>query len=478
MSDTTSPTTRQFHPSIIREYDIRGVAHETLHPEDMEAIGRVFASMVSESVSRRPRIAVGRDGRLSSPVLCEALCRGLHLGGAEVTFIGIGPTPMLYFSVYHLAVDAGIMVTGSHNPKHHNGAKFMLGHAPFFGAQIRELAERASKGFWHADEGEEKDQFVQPDYVKSLLKHCRIPAARQPVKLVWDAGNGATGKVCEALVEKLAPLGYDSTTLFTDIDGSFPNHHPDPSLPENLQILAATVQTQRAGLGLAFDGDGDRLGAVDDKGRMISPDHLLMLLARAALQDSPGGRIIADVKTSQMMFDDVTAQGGQPLMWKTGHSHIKCKLKETNAVFAGEASGHVFFADRYYGFDDGLYAALRLIEYVASLDEPLSAVIDRMPVMQTTPELRIEVPEERKFIVIDEIRARLDAQQADYCAIDGVRMTTEDGWWLIRASNTQAAIIARAESADSQGLDRLIAILRDQLSASDVSTEALSAKAA
>lgn len=461
---------RDFHLSIIREYDMRGVAGETLFAEDTYAIGRMFATIAVEEAGRDVTICAGRDGRLSSPAFYDALCAGLRDGGALVKAIGVGPTPMLYFSVYHLQADGGIMLTGSHNPKHHNGTKFMLGRAPFYGEQIKKLAQRAAKADWRSAAGSIDPVDVREAYVARLLS---ASAPLSGLKLAWDAGNGAAGEIVQLLAAAIPDC--ENLTLYTDIDGNFPNHHPDPSMPENMKDLAAVVKHEGCQLGLAFDGDGDRLGAVDDLGRLISPDHLLMLLARAVLAQEKGAKVIADVKTSQMFFDDAKQHGGDPLMWMTGHSHIKKKMKEIGAAFAGEASGHIFFADRYDGYDDGLYAALRLAEYAASLDEPLSRIIDGLPQMYSTPELRIDVSEERKFVVIDEIRARLDAQGASYLAIDGVRMQTADGWWLIRASNTQSAIIARAESSSTQGLNALVAILVAQLEASGVDSSALKA---
>lgn len=459
---------RALNPTIIREYDIRGVAGETLFAEDAYAIGRSFASIAAEQAGRAVTLSAGRDGRLSSPKLYDALVQGMQDAGASVKAIGMGPTPMLYFSVYHLNTDGGIMLTGSHNPKTHNGTKFMLGRAPFYGEQIKQLAVRAAAADWHSGSGSVEHLDVREAYAARLLAATR---PLQGLRLAWDAGNGAAGELCEILTAAMPAC--ESLTLYTQIDGNFPNHHPDPSVPENLADLAAVVQAEQCHLGLAFDGDGDRLGAVDDLGRPISSDHLLMILARGVLAECAGATIIADVKTSQMLFDDVAAHGGNALMWMTGHSHIKRKMKEVGAAFAGEASGHLFFADRYDGYDDGLYAALRLAEIVAGLDEPLSALIDRLPSMHTTPELRLDVPEARKFAIIDEIRARLDAGGAQYLAIDGVRMNTDDGWWLIRASNTQAALIARAESANKQGLARLSGILTQQLEASGVDASAL-----
>lgn len=454
------------HPSILREYDIRGIAGETLHPADAYVIGQAFATLVAEKTGKdAPVIALGRDGRLSSPQLAESLCQGLQAAGAQVLSIGVGPTPMLYFGVYHLQADAGMMVTGSHNPPTHNGFKIMLGRQSFFGEDIRELGRRIERGAHRSAKGSETAHDIFHAYVTALLD-AATSLSQRPLTIAWDAGNGAAGHVSDALANRITHATHH--VLNADIDGTFPNHHPDPSVPKNLVQLQETVNAYQCDIGLAFDGDGDRLGAVDDKGRIISSDHLLMLFSRQVLAQNKGATIIADVKTSQSVFDDVNAHGGTALMWKTGHSHIKSKMKEVHAAFAGEASGHIFFADRYYGFDDGLYAALRLIECVAQLDGPLSALIDTLPTQYSTPEIRIDCSESRKFVIIDEVKARLEQSGADFCDIDGVRVNCPQGWWLLRASNTQAAIIARCESPTSNGLILLTDQLTSQLSASGI----------
>lgn len=462
-------TSHRFHPSILRAYDIRGIVGETLRAADAYALGRSFATIaLRQQPDHIPTLCVGRDGRLSSPELVAALIEGITDSGANACDIGMGPTPMLYFAVHHLNAAGGIMVTGSHNPPSHNGFKLMLGKASFFGDEITALGEQAAAGDWASGSGERSAKPVQSDYERALLSSIKFA---QPLRLAFDAGNGAAGAVCESLVDQLRKQRFQCHTLFTEIDGSFPNHHPDPSVPENLHDLQHAVTANQLQLGLAFDGDGDRLGAVDDGGRIIAPDHLLMLLARSVLSDTPGATIIVDVKTSQSVCAEITRLGGTPLMWKTGHSHIKTKMKEVGAAFAGEASGHIFFKDRYYGFDDGLYAALRLIEYVSGLEQPLSAVIDRLPTALSTPELRIPCADERKFTVIDEVQARLNAAGDDYLAIDGVRLTRPYGWWLLRASNTQGALIARCEAADDPSLKRLIEELREQLAQSTITLE-------
>ncbi len=457
----TNPSSpHHFHPSILREYDIRGVVGETLFEADAYYVGRGFASALIDSGLAHPLVAVARDGRLSSPVLLAALKEGLKISGADVIDCGLGPTPLLYFSVHHLKADGGIMVTGSHNPPSHNGFKMMKGKASFFGADIQALGDAVHKNILASGAGSESAQSVHDDYTTRLLQEIK---SLPPVAAAWDAGNGAAGEIVEALCSTL----QNQHRLFTTIDGTFPNHHPDPSVPENLADIMACVTANQCKIGLAFDGDGDRLGVVDDLGRMVASDHLLMLLARDVLAQQKG-TIIADVKTSQLFFDDVVAHGGDALMWKTGHSHIKSKMKEVNALFAGEASGHLFFMDRYFGFDDGLYAAMRMLRMVATSPIPLSAMVDALPRPCSTPEIRIACADDRKFIVVDEIRDRLSDAGADFIALDGVRVNTPHGWWLVRASNTQPVINARCEATNKADLALLIETLRTQLAKSNV----------
>lgn len=450
----------RFHPSILREYDIRGVVDETLFEADAYFIGRGFASALIASGVTNPTVAVARDGRLSSPALIAALKEGLKASGARVIDCGLGPTPMLYFAVHHLNADGGIMVTGSHNPPTHNGFKMMKGKSSFFGAEIQALGNAVQSNRLAHGTGSESSQSVHADYTTALMNEIKsLPS----VAAAWDAGNGAAGEIVEAICAKLT----SQHTLFTTIDGTFPNHHPDPSVPENLRDIMACVINNKCKIGLAFDGDGDRLGVVDDKGRMVASDHLLMLLARDVLATKKG-TIIADVKTSQLFFDDVTAHGGEALMWKTGHSHIKSKMKEVSALFAGEASGHLFFMDRYFGFDDGLYAAMRMLRIVATSPIPLSDMVDALPRACSTPEIRIACADDRKFIVVDEIRDRLSDSGADFIALDGVRVNTPHGWWLVRASNTQPVINARCEATNKADLALLVETLRDYLAKSGV----------
>lgn len=446
------------HPSILREYDIRGIVGETLFEADAYAIGRAFASELTEQLGRAPIVCVARDGRLSSPALSAALIQGFTDSGAQVWDAGTGPTPMLYFAAYHLQSDGGIMVTGSHNPPTHNGFKCMRGRSAFFGEEIKKLGMRIAAGNFLAGHGTVTQRPCHEAYVTTLKEGLQAASPR-PLSIAWDPGNGAAGEVVEALIAQLPGTHH---AINTEIDGHFPNHHPDPSVPKNLQQLIKLVTAEGCDVGLAFDGDGDRLGVVDNAGRIVSPDHLLMLLARDVLSQQKG-TIIADVKTSQTFFDDVKAHGGDALMYKTGHSHIKAKMKEIGALFAGEASGHIFFADRYFGFDDGIYAAIRLLGAIQRSTTPLANLVDALPSAFSTPEIRLECPDDRKFIVVEEVKARLQQAGADFSDIDGVRVQTADGWWLIRASNTQAVINARCEAATQAQLDRLIEALSQQL---------------
>ena len=451
--------THSFHPSSLREYDIRGIVGETLGEGDAYAVGRGFGSLVRRAGGTR--VAVGFDGRESSPILEKALIRGLNESGVDVTRIGLGPTPMLYYSEAELEVDGGIMITGSHNPAQYNGFKMVLQGNAFFGESIQTLGRMAAEGDWEEGEGTIGEADVMDLYVERLLQNFDGGAYR----IAWDAGNGAAGPV----VEKLTPkLPGEHHLLYTDVDSRFPNHHPDPTEESNLADLKALVLEKKLDFGIAFDGDGDRIGAVDGQGRVVWGDQLLSILAEPVLRAEPGATIIADVKASQALYDRIAELGGHPLMWKTGHSLIKSKMKETGAPLAGEMSGHIFFAHDYYGFDDALYSAVRLIRAVTMLGGSLTALRDAMPPMINTPELRFQVDESRKFPVIDEILARLETSGADVNRTDGARVNTDDGWWLLRASNTQDVLVARAEARSEQGLDRLVAQIDEQLALSGI----------
>jgi phosphomannomutase len=449
-------------PTILREYDIRGVFGETLRGADAHAIGRAFAAVVTEAGGSR--VAVGRDGRLSSPELEAALVDGLGEGGIDAVRIGLGPTPMLYFAANTLEVDGGIMVTGSHNPGNYNGFKLMLGKSSFFAEDIQRLGRIAAAAPATARRrGRAIERPVMDAYVARLLVDYD---GRRPLSVAWDAGNGATGQVLQQLVGQL-PGRHE--LLNETIDGRFPAHHPDPTEAKNLVQLQAVVAERRCDLGIAFDGDGDRIGVVDGKGRILWGDQLMVLLAGDVLRTRPGATIIADVKASQVLFDEIARLGGRPLMWRTGHSLIKTKMAEIGAPLAGEMSGHIFYADRYYGYDDALYAAIRLLAILARGEDSLADFRDRLPQVVNTPELRFPCSESRKFAVIAEVRERLKNIGAEMSDIDGVRVRTEDGWWLLRASNTQDVLVARAEARDAAGLGRLKSLLVAQLTRSGIS---------
>jgi len=449
----------QFHPTSLREYDIRGIVGETLAEGDAEAVGRTFGTLVRRSGGNK--VAVGKDGRESSPGFEAALVRGLTEGGIDVVLTGMGPSPMLYFATHHLDVDGGIQVTGSHNPADYNGFKLLLNGRSVFGAEIQALGRRSAAGDWTDGSGETEEVHVREAYVDRLVEGF----SGKDFRVGWDAGNGAAGPVLDELIQRLPGQHY---AIFTTVDGRFPNHHPDPTVEKNLDHLKALVADKQLDFGIAFDGDGDRIGAVDGKGRVIWGDQLLMILAVPVLEANPGATLIADVKASQAFFDRVAELGGKPLMWKTGHSLIKSKMKETGSPLAGEMSGHIFFKHRWYGFDDALYAAVRLIEAVSVSGKSLTDIMDSMPVTKATPELRFQVEEVRKFAIVEEVRERLASDGAKVDATDGVRVSTPDGWWLLRASNTQDVLVARAEAADETGLGRLVAQIDDQLAKSGV----------
>jgi phosphomannomutase len=449
-----------FDPTVLREYDIRGIVGTTLHEADAFAIGRCFGTIVSRSGGSS--VAVGYDGRLSSPELEAALVRGLMASGMQVERIGRGPTPMLYYAATTRETAGAIMVTGSHNPPDYNGFKMMLGRKPFFGTQIRDLGSMAADGDVVAEaEGSQHLIDVAGEYVERLLRDW--DGGDRGLKVVWDNGNGAAGEVLDKLV---AGLPGEHIVLNGKIDGTFPAHHPDPTVPKNLEQLIAEVAVRKADVGIALDGDADRIGLVDDRGRILFGDQLLVVLARDVLREHPGATIIADVKASQVLFDEVARAGGKPLMWKTGHSLIKAKMAETGSPLAGEMSGHTFFADRWYGFDDALYAAVRVLGVLARSTEKLSEIRDALPQVINTPELRFDCDDRRKFAVIEEVAARLRGAGAKVAETDGVRVLTDDGWWLLRASNTQAVLVARAEAGTEAGLERLKQAMVLQLEAS------------
>ncbi|MDZ4736160.1 MAG: phosphomannomutase/phosphoglucomutase [Rhodospirillaceae bacterium] len=453
--------THRFDPTILREYDIRGTVDDNLSQRDAWAIGRAFGTILRESGAATACVA--RDGRASSPLLEAALVKGLMACGIEVWRLGLGPTPMLYFATVTLGAGGGIMVTGSHNPPDMNGFKFMLGKRSFFGQDIKRLGDIAAEGRWCEEaRGKVEMRDLLTDYVNRMVQDFR---PGRDLTVAWDAGNGAAGEAMARVVKRLPGRHI---LMYEEIDATFPNHHPDPTVPENLADLIETVRRETCDAGIAFDGDGDRIGVVDGEGRILWGDQLMVIFARELLARRPGETIIADVKASQVLFDEIARLGGKPLMWKTGHSLIKTKMAETNAPLAGEMSGHIFFADGYLGYDDALYAAIRLLSILAAGTTSLAAMRDALPSVVNTPELRIPCDEARKVAVVTEVAARLAASGADVSEVDGVRVRTKDGWWLLRASNTQAVLVARCEARDVAGLKRLQDALVAQLTESGV----------
>ncbi|MGU3389199.1 phosphoglucomutase/phosphomannomutase PgmG [Sphingomonas sp. M1A8_2b] len=451
--------THQFDPTSLREYDIRGIVGTALGPADAVAIGRGFATRIRAAGGHR--VAVGYDGRNSSPDLEAALVSGLVAGGVDVVRIGLSTSPMLYFAEATLEVDGGIQVTGSHNPPEYNGFKMVHAHAPFFGDDIQGLAALAASGAWSEGAGDVTTADVLDAYVDRLMAGYEGGAYR----VGWDTGNGAAGPVVEKLVQRLPGEHH---VIFAEVDGNFPNHHPDPTEEANLADLKRLVAEKQLDFGLAFDGDGDRIGAVDGSGRVIWGDQILSILVEPALREHPGAPIVADVKSSQALFDRIAELGGEPVMAATGHSLMKQAMTRTGAPLGGELSGHLFFAGDYYGFDDAQYAAVRLIRAVHLSGRSLTELRDAMPMLVATPDLRFAVDDARKFAVVDAVIARLEAEGVDLDLTDGARVTTADGWWLLRASNTQAMLTVRAEAKDHAALDTLLAEVDAQLAASGV----------
>ena len=444
----------RFNPTVLRQYDIRGVVDDTLDEADARALGRAFATMATAEGARS--VAVGRDGRLHSERLEAALVDGLTAGGLDVVRVGMGPSPMLYFAAATLGVDGGIQVTGSHNPADYNGFKMSMGGHSIHGEAIQQLGRIAASGDWSEGSGSVREYDILEDYADRLVADFK----GGDYKIGWDAGNGAAGPALELLVDRLPGEHH---VLFSEVDGTFPHHHPDPTVEKNLAHLKDLVRENELDFGIAFDGDGDRIGAVDGEGRVIWGDQILMLLAEPVLAANPGATIIADVKASRTFFERVAELGGEPLMWKTGHSLIKSKMKETGAPLAGEMSGHIFFQHRWYGFDDALYAAVRLIEAVAASGKSLTELHDAMPHAVSTPEMRFPVGDKDKFEVVDALLANLREAGAEIDDTDGARVSTADGWWLLRASNTQDVLAARAEASDEAGLERLVAQIDAEL---------------
>ncbi len=433
--------------NIFREYDIRGIVGEQLTDETIGVLGKAIGTFFANNGAKR--IAVGYDARVSSPRFRDLLVKGFGESGCDAVLIGRVPTPVLYHTVYTKEVDGGVMITGSHNPPDHNGFKICLGKATLFGSQIQEIKEIALAGAFADGAGTVEEIEVLADYEADILS--KINLGDRKLKVVVDGGNGMGGVTGVPVYEK---LGCQLVKLFTEPDSDFPNHHPDPTVVENLQDAIKAVKDSGADLGIAFDGDGDRIGIVDENGRIVWGDELMVLLSREILKEKPNSTIIAEVKCSQNLFSDIAAHGGKPLMWKAGHSLIKAKMQETGAALAGEMSGHIFFADRFYGFDDATYAGARVLEILSNTDKTLSQLLADLPESFSTPELRVDCADERKFEIVQKIADEFAATNK-VITIDGARILFENGWGLVRASNTQAILVLRFE-ADSEANLQLI----------------------
>ena len=432
-------------PTIFREYDIRGVAETEFQNADVEDLGRAIGTYLGQRSGRK--ITLGTDTRLSSERLANALAKGLLATGCEVTEVGVAPTPLLYYSVFHLGMTGAVMITGSHNPPEYNGFKVVSGTTTIHGAEIQEIRRIIESGAYIQGQGQRRTAEVMTPYIEEVASQFHWS---RRVKVVADAGNGTAGPVMHRLFQR---LNCQATELFFEMDGNFPNHHPDPTVPENLKDLIATVKSSGAELGVAFDGDADRLGAIDEHGNVLWGDQLLLIFGREILTRKPGATFIGEVKCSQVMYDELRRLGGNPIMYRTGHSLIKAKMKEVHAELAGEMSGHMFFADRYYGYDDALYAACRLIEIVANSGQPLSAQLAGVPVMVSTPEIRVDCADEVKFEVVRRV-AEYFRNRYQVVEIDGVRVLFPQGWGLVRASNTQPVLVLRFEAANREFLEQ------------------------
>lgn len=440
---------------IFRAYDIRGIVDETLTTEVVQEIGRALGSMVLEN--GEDQLVVGRDGRLSGPKLLEALKAGVLSTGCHWMDIGLVPTPVLYFATHFLNIRSGVVITGSHNPKEYNGLKIMLSGKAIYGEEVLAIYQRICAKNYLIGQGMERTRSVQEDYIHYITEDVLLD---RPLKIVVDCGNGAAGMIAPRLYQA---MGCEVIPLYCEIDGNFPNHHPDPGQPKNLKDLIATVQTYDADLGLAFDGDGDRLGVVDSRGKIIWPDRLLILFAQDILKSHQGAEFIFDVKCSRHVEKEIAQHHGRACMWKTGHSFIKAKMKESGALLAGEMSGHIFFKDRWFGFDDGLYSGARLLEILAKRDEKSAEVFKELPESVSTPEIILGVAEEEKFIIVEKLIQEVRVENAKISTLDGLRIDFDDGFGLVRPSNTGPNLILRFEGDTQPALDRIQALFRKLL---------------
>ncbi len=441
--------------NIFREYDIRGIVGQDLTDETVAILGKAIGTFFNQNGAKR--IAVGYDARESGTRFRDLLIKGFNASGCDAVLIGRVPTPVLYHTVFTKDVDGGVMITGSHNPPEYNGFKICLGKQTLFGSQIQEIKGIALSGEFSNGDGTSETIEVLADYERDILS--KINLGSRKLKAVVDGGNGMGGVTGVPVYEK---LGVELVKLFTEPDSNFPNHHPDPTVTENLQDTIKAVKENNADLGIAFDGDGDRIGVVDENGRIIWGDELMVLLSREILKEKPNSTIIAEVKCSQNLFDDIEKHGGKPLMWKAGHSLIKAKMKETDAALAGEMSGHIFFADRFYGFDDATYAGARVLEILSKTEKTLSELLSDLPKTFSTPELRVDCADERKFEIVQKIADEF-AKTNEVITIDGARILFENGWGLVRASNTQAILVLRFEADSEENLKKIREIVEKRV---------------
>jgi phosphomannomutase/phosphoglucomutase len=442
------------NPRIFREYDIRGIVDQDLTDEVVRLLGQAFATYISRQ--GKHRVVVGRDGRLSSPRFREPLVQGMVSGGLEIVDIGVCPTPVFYFSLFHLDREGGVMITGSHNPPEFNGFKVCVGKETLFGEEIQNLRKIIEAGKFAEGKGSVSFQEVIPAYQNYILQNIHLD---RRIKLVIDSGNGTAGAVAPKI---LRDLGCRVEDLYSKIDGRFPNHHPDPTIPENMKDLIAKVQEIGAEVGIGYDGDADRIGVVDPPGNIIWGDQLLILFAREVLRNHPGATIISEVKCSQNLYDDIARHGGRGIMWKAGHSLLKSKMKEEKALLGGEMSGHMFFADRYFGYDDAIYASCRLLEILSRTEKTLPELLGDLPKTFSTPEIRVPCPDEEKFELVEKVRESF-RKEYSIVDVDGVRVLFPDGWGLVRASNTQPAIVLRFEARTPERLKEIRQLIENRI---------------
>ena len=438
----------KLNPQIFREYDIRGVIGQDLTNESVHWLGLAFGTYLRNlGISKA---TVGMDCRPSSQGFLQAIQAGLQETGIDTIAIGVIPTPLLYFSMFHLDVDGAVMVTGSHNPNEFNGFKLCAFKQALFGEQIKEVQKIAESGKFGSGHGKAETYDIVPPYIERVASDARMGGRR--LKVVVDAGNGTGGVVAVPLYRR---LGVEVVPLFCEMDGTFPNHHPDPTVPKNLEALRKKVVEVQADVGLAFDGDADRLGVVTEKGDIVFGDMILLVLSLALLEEEKGAKIVSEVKCSQVLFDEIAKASGVPIMWKVGHSLIKAKMAEEGALLGGEMSGHIFFRHRWFGFDDAIYTGSRFLEVMSRTNEPLSEVVGRLPKKVSTPEIRVDCPDEIKFDVVSRLVDFFSAQGFDVVSVDGARVRFEDGWGLVRASNTQPVLVFRFEADNHEALLRI-----------------------